>query len=117
MITKQDTALVREVVASAQIDGGTRVIVLTAREPQPHHFVVETVAFDSNHPGEHLGHGVYPGPNLAELLADVREHESHAFDPPENRDGCDCWAKWDPNCGQPGCWGVWSAPAVGSVAR
>jgi hypothetical protein len=117
MIEVQDRALVREVIASARIGGGTRVIVLTAREPQPHHFVVETVAYDSNHPGDYLGHGFYSGPDLDVLLADIREDKSHAFDPHPADGGCDCWMTWDPDCGRPGCWGVPQASSRPAGAR
>lgn len=101
-----------EVVASAQIHAGTRVIVLTAREPHPHHFVVETTAYDSAHPGEHLMQSVRSGPILAELVDVAREDGSRTFERSGDYDGCDCWATWDPHCGRPGCWGVYKPVAA-----
>lgn len=107
MIEFKDTALVREVVASAQINGGTRVIVLTAeRTTDRDGFYVESVAYDSNHPGELVRHFRNYGTCLTELLTEARAHESRAFEHAEHNDGCDCWARWDPNCGRPGCWGT-----------
>lgn len=106
MQTSTITSLI-EVVASAQIHGGTRVVVMTASEPHPHHFVVETTAYDSNHPDEQMGHGVFSGPDLASLVTEVREYESRTFEIPQDPTLCDCWITWDPYCGSRGCWGVY----------
>lgn len=102
-----------QVVAATQIGGGTRVIVLTAHKAQhPHQFIVNTNAYDSNHPHEVHGQGVYTGPNLDQLIARAREDEARAFEPSTDPEDCDCWARWDPTCGRRGCWGVPAGPAA-----
>jgi hypothetical protein len=97
-----------EIIASAQIYGGTRVIVLTIREPHRGHFVVLSTAYDSNHPGEDMLCYQRSGSDLAELVDAAREEDgrSLAIEPTQDSELCNCWATWDPNCGRPGCWGV-----------
>jgi hypothetical protein len=107
MIRNHRTDTTREVVATANLGGGTRVIVLTARENGPYHITVTATAYDSNHPGEFLLQAYYAGQYLPDLLRKAREAEVHAFDPrDELAEGCGCWARWDPACGEPGCWGT-----------
>lgn len=104
MIIKHLTDTVCEVVATARIRGGTRVVVLTARENGPYHFTVTTMAYDSTHPGDALLQGYYSGQCLTDLVLKARDTEAGTFAP--RPDACSCWAKWDPSCGRPGCWGT-----------
>ncbi|HEY3477870.1 MAG TPA: hypothetical protein VGL02_03130 [Streptomyces sp.] len=101
-----------EVLATAQIHDGTRVIVLTAQEPYPGHFIIKTTAYDSAHPDDDHFKSQHSGSDLDALLAAVREHGARTFERADDYDGCDCWATWDPYCGRSGCWGVYKPDAA-----
>jgi len=100
--------LSREIVATAQINGGTRVIemrVTTDSDMGPQHDLVTLTTYDSTHPLRaeimHTFTVAYDG------IARARETARDMLDvDPAHNDGmCGCWAGWDPNCGDASCWG------------
>jgi len=101
--------LSREIAATAQINGGTRVIEMTVTsDPDmgPQHDLVTLTAYDSAHPlRAELMHtftaacdGITRARETARDMVDL--------DPSHNDGLCGCWAGWDPQCGNTSCWGT-----------
>lgn len=101
--------LSREIVATAQVHGGTRVIQMTVTsgpEMGPQYDQVTLTAYDSAHPHRseimHTFTAAFDGVTRArETARDMLD-----FDPAHNDGECGCWAGWDTNCGHPSCWGI-----------
>lgn len=100
----------REIVAMAQVHGGTRVIELSV-----HRFCgdfgirdrARVAAYDSNHRDAAVI--LFTGSaDFASEVEAVRVFACGALTRVVREDACDCWAGWDPYCGEPGCWGVYS---------
>lgn len=94
-----------DVVATAQVNGGTRVITLTVEQREDRTFLITLRAYDSNHPGDEHVTLVSGGPDREELVTEARQAATNALSPVVAGEPCACWAGWDPHCGSPGCWG------------
>lgn len=107
-----------DVVATAQVHGGTRVITLTVTSaatltvPTPHRewHVVTLHAYDSNHSGDQQVMLIAGAPRRDELVKQALETAANLLRPSTGDEPCNCWAGWDPYCGQPGCWGDYRHP-------
>lgn len=95
-----------DVVATAQVHGGTRVITLAVEQREDRTFLITLRAYDSNHPGDEHVTLVSGGPDREELVTEARESAANALRPAVAGEPCACWAGWDPHCGAPDCWGV-----------
>jgi hypothetical protein len=101
-------ALSREIVATATVHGGTRVIEFSVIRHTLGHRTWTTyrvAAYDSNHRDAHNSMGVGPADTPAqveEARADAQSLLTVGSDPSY----CDCWSGWDTYCGKAGCWGV-----------
>lgn len=101
--------MIREVVATAQVHGGTRVLILTGHPApaNPLHYIIELTAYDSNHREPHPVKAIYTGSDFEELAERGRTVGRATLQPSANpTEDCDCWTRWDPHCGQAGCWGI-----------
>jgi hypothetical protein len=98
----------REIVATAQVHGGTRVIefaVVRHTLGQRTWSTYRVAAYDSNHRDVHDSLGTGPADTPAQIdqaRADAASLLTLGSDPSY----CDCWSGWDPYCGKAGCWGV-----------
>lgn len=98
----------REIVATAQVHGGTRVVEFSiVRHTLGHETrtTYNTAVYDSNHRAGHHSVGVGPA-DTPEQIADARRAAVDLLAPSDDPQDCDCWSSWDPYCGTPGCWGV-----------
>jgi hypothetical protein len=95
---------IREVIATAQVHGGTRVIEMTAtRFAGVNEWHVECTTYDSNH--RHDARWFLAG--WYDQLDRPRTEYVDTLDIRPDEDGfCGCWQGWDPQCGDPSCWGV-----------
>jgi len=107
----------REIAATAQINGGTRVVELVARDVQAYAarqpWRVRLTAYDSNHPGD--VRCIYVGHSTGE--DDLDEARGRAVAALAlSTEWCHCWWGWDPDCGRPGCYG-YAVTAPVAVSR
>ncbi|MEV8439129.1 hypothetical protein AB0425_17280 [Actinosynnema sp. NPDC051121] len=107
---QQSEIVSRDIVATAQVHGGTRVIEFSVIR---HTFGGRTwstyrvAAYDSNHRHAHNLMGSGPAdtqPQIEEARGDAQSLLTPSPDPRY----CDCWSGWDRYCGKTGCWGVYS---------
>jgi hypothetical protein len=117
-----------DVVATAQVHGGTRVITLsvmaadpatlTVTTPRSHRerHVVTLHAYDSNHPGDQRVMLIAGAPRRGEIVKQALETAANLLRPSAGDEPCNCWAGWDPYCGAPGCWGVVKKPLPAAAA-
>jgi hypothetical protein len=101
--------LSREIVATAQINGGTRVVELSIignTDGRRTWTTYRTAAYDSNHPNPYPSVGIGPA-DTPEQIEAARADASTLLDPSGDPQCCDCWSGWDPYCGKTGCWGVY----------
>lgn len=104
----------REIVATAQTHGGTRVIELTTFAVTDKHITqwrIKLNAYDSQRPHEQRPLALYSLDQMEDLDR-AREDGRSALRPSETGEDCNCWGGWDPYCGEPGCWGVYISTSV-----
>jgi hypothetical protein len=92
-------------LATAEVHGGTRVIVATVHEVAGGHRF-QLTAYDSGHPDESQFSGSAPcldGNDLGRALGWAQQ----ALTP--YPDACGCWPNWDPSCGRVDCTNAASA--------
>jgi hypothetical protein len=102
-------------LATRQVNGGTRVIALIASRRRGGDTVVTVTAYDSNHPGDDRVVLVAGGPGREELISQARETAASLFRPLAEDEPCGCWARWDPYCGSRGCWGSYDSIVPATV--
>ncbi|MEU4804330.1 hypothetical protein [Actinosynnema sp. NPDC023587] len=100
----------REVVATATVTGGTRVIefaVIRRTHGCRSWSTYRVTAYDSNHNSAHHSVGIGPA-DTPDQIADARTNASTLLTPGQDPEYCDCWSGWDPYCGKAACWGVYT---------
>ncbi|GHH57916.1 hypothetical protein [Lentzea cavernae] len=105
---RSEQVLSREIVATAQAHGGTRVIefsVIRHTHGSLTWTTYRTAAYDSNHRDRHHSTGRGPA-DTPDQIEQARAAAGILLTPVSDSTGCDCWAGWDPHCGTPGCWGT-----------
>ena len=104
-----------DVVATAQVHGGTRVITLSVKQNDLGAHVATLRAYDSNHPGDEQWVGTHVDTD-ARVAGEARAYAVEYMRPSEDNEACNCWAWWDSDCGRLGCWGNYRLPLASTMA-